>query len=157
MNDQKAGSTRPTEDKILLLERTVSNIMGALDNVRSGLESITRSNPIIENLVNQNIFLGPFIRGELIHLVQGRTRAEEDAIILERLCNSYNSIDGMIRKLHQFNSDLNRTLQSTISSQEQLNAAIFSLRRGTTKLLILNQDWQDEDIEEDPWMNYSNP
>ena len=131
--------------------------MGALDNVRSGLESITRSNPIIENLVNQNIFLGPFIRGELIHLVQGRTRAEEDAIILERLCNSYNSIDGMIRKLHQFNSDLNRTLQSTISSQEQLNAAIFSLRRGTTKLLILNQDWQDEDIEEDPWINYSNP
>ena len=156
-NDQHPGIIRPMEDKILLLERTVSNITGALDDVRSGLESISRDNPIIEKIVNQNPYLGPFLRNELVQLVQGRSRAEEDTIILERLCNSYNSIDSMIRKLHQFNSDLNRTLQSTIASQEQLNAAIFTLRRGTAKLLIFNQDWQEDNTEEEPWINSSDP
>ena len=136
-----AGTTRPMEDKILLLEKTVSNITGALDDVRSGLESISQDNPVIKKIVDQNCYLGPFLRNELVQLVQGRSRAEEDTIILERLCNSYNSIDSMIRKLHQFNSDLNRTLQSAIASKEQLNAAIFLLRRGTAKLLILNKDW----------------
>ena len=101
---------------------------------------IATNNTIFGKELEQNEVLGPFIRGNNLNFVEGTTRTEEDTILLEKACKSYRSISSIIKKLHQFSTDLNKTLMQTIKNHEDLNQTIFTLRRGSSKLLIMDQD-----------------